>query len=114
MPTALTYLYTSRDNIEDVLSILGLSLRLDHQQAIQRVRITGSPSAGSYTLTWGGNTTAAIAYNAPEADVQAALRLLDGLESVQVVSSGTTPNFTHRITMTGVDVVPVTLMVVVS
>lgn len=119
MPTALTYLYTSRENIEDVLSSLGLSLRLDYQQSIQRVAISGSPSAGSYTLSWndgtiGNQTTAAIAYNAPEADVQAALRLLTGLESIQVVSSGTSPNFTHRITMTGVDIVPVPLMTAAS
>ena len=118
MPTALTYLYTSRDNIEDVLSAIGLSLRLDHQQAVQRVLISGSPSGGSYTLSWSGEygaqTTAAIAYNAPEADVQAALRLLTGLESIQVVSSGVSPNFNHRITMSGVDEATVALMTVNS
>lgn len=114
MPTALTYLYTSRSNIEDVLSSLGVSLRLDHQQAVQRVTIAGSPSAGSYTLSYLGVATDAIAYNAPEADVQAALRLITGLEAVQVSTTGVSPNFRHLVQMHGVSVVPVSLLVAAS
>lgn len=110
MPTALTYLYTSRSDIEDVLSSLGVSLRLDHQQAMQRVTVAGTPTAGTYTLSYGSDTTDAIAYNAPEADVQAALRLIPDLSAVVVNSSGTSPDFRHVVTMTGVSDVPVTLM----
>jgi len=68
---------------------------------IQTVAITGSPTGGTYTLTWQGNTTAALAYNANSAAVQAALRLLPGLELVTVAESGTTPNYTHTVTMRG-------------
>ena len=37
----------------------------------------GTPSAGTFTLTWGGETTAAIAYNAANSAVKAALVALD-------------------------------------
>ena len=60
---------------------------------VQSVTILGSPTGGTFTLTWNGQTTAAIAYNADAATVQAALRLLAGLELVTVSSTGTIPNF---------------------
>lgn len=72
---------------------------------VQTVAISGTPTGGTYTLTFNdgfgsARTTAGIAYNANAATVEAALRLLPGLEKVTVVSSGSTPNFTHTITMT--------------
>lgn len=68
----------------------------------QRLVMTGSPTGGTYTVTFDGKTTAAIAYNASGATLQAALRLVAGLERVTVSTSGSTPNFTHDVTMTGV------------
>lgn len=72
---------------------------------VQTVAISGTPTGGTYTLTWAGPhgtvTTAAIAWDAASTVVQAALRLLAGLESVVIVQSGTTPNFTHTITFHG-------------
>ena len=44
-------------------------------------------SAGTYTLSFGGNTTTPLAFNATTADVQAALRLLTGLSGVVVSGS---------------------------
>ena len=74
---------------------------------VQSVAISGSPSGGSYTLSFttvDGTvlTTGALAHNANAAAVQAALRLLAGLESVTVESSGSSPNFTHTVTFVGV------------
>lgn len=40
---------------------------------VQTVTITGTPTGGSFTLTYEGKTTAAIAYNATGAQVRAAL-----------------------------------------
>ena len=40
---------------------------------VQTVTITGTPTGGSFTLTYQGKTTAAIAYNATGAQVRAAL-----------------------------------------
>lgn len=73
----------------------------------QTVVISGSPSGGSYVLHWTNadsdqQTTVPLAYNASEADVQDALRGLIGLELVTVATTGTSPNFTHTITFTGV------------
>lgn len=67
---------------------------------VQTVTISGTPTSGSYTITFDGKTTAAIAYNADQATFQAALRLIAGLEQVTVVTTGTTPNFVHTVTMT--------------
>lgn len=68
----------------------------------QTVAISGTPTAGSYILTYDGKSTAAIAFNAAASVVQAALRLIPGLELVTVTSTGTIPNFTHTVVLTGV------------
>jgi len=68
----------------------------------QHIVISGTPTGGTYTLTFDGKTTAAIAYNAAAADVQSALRLVAALDLVTVTDTGTTPNFTHSVLMTGV------------
>jgi len=44
----------------------------------QFLQITGSPTGGTFTLTFNGNTTAAIAYNATPAQVLAALQAATG------------------------------------
>lgn len=70
---------------------------------VQTVQISGTPTGGSYTLTWQGQTTAAIAFDATSATVQGALRLLVGLESVVVATgAGTPPDVTHQVTFHGV------------
>lgn len=74
---------------------------------VQQIVVTGPPTAGTYTITWTNQagkvqTTAPLAYDAGEAEVQAALRLLKGLEAITVASTGTTPLWTHVITFTGV------------
>lgn len=51
---------------------------------VDTVAITGTPTGGSFTLTYKGNTTATIVYNATNSAVQSALRLLPGLGAVTV------------------------------
>src|SRR5262245_46081762 len=53
---------------------------------VQTVTITGSPTGGTFTLTFGGQTTAPIAYNATAVQVQAALEALStiGFPNVRV------------------------------
>lgn len=71
---------------------------------VQTIVISGTPSAGTYTISFPDGvttyTTAALAYDAGQAAVQAALRLLPGLAQVTVVTTGSTPNFTHTVTLT--------------
>jgi len=60
---------------------------------VQTVTITGTPVGGTFTLTWNGQTTAAIAYNATAAQVQSALAALSNVTSAaqQTVTLGGSP-----------------------
>ena len=55
---------------------------------VQTVTITGGPTGGTFTLTWSGQTTAAIAYNATAATVQTALEALSNIAPGDVVVTG--------------------------
>lgn len=54
----------------------------------QLVTITGAPTGGTFTLTYAGQTTAGIAYNANGATVQTALRLLSNITPDKVTVAG--------------------------
>lgn len=51
---------------------------------VQSVTITGVPTGGTFTLTFSAQTTAAIAFNAAAATVEAALNALSNLDGVTV------------------------------
>lgn len=55
---------------------------------VQTVTITGTPTGGTFTLTYAGQTTAPIAYNANAAAVQAALEALSNIGAGNVVGAG--------------------------
>lgn len=55
---------------------------------VQTVTITGGPTGGSYTLTFSGQTTAAIPYNATAAQVKSALEALSNVDVGDVAVSG--------------------------
>ncbi|MEL3944877.1 hypothetical protein [Streptomyces sp. LNU-CPARS28] len=55
---------------------------------VQSVAITGSPTGGTYTLTFAGQTTAGIAYDATASAVQSALEALSNVEVGDVVCAG--------------------------
>lgn len=59
----------------------------------QTVTITGGPTGGTFTLTYAGQTTSAIAYNATAATVEAALEALStiGQGNVQVTGNAGGP-----------------------
>lgn len=54
----------------------------------QVVTITGTPTGGTFTLTYSGQTTSGIAYNASAATVQAALEALSNIGTGNVKASG--------------------------
>lgn len=66
----------------------------DGTAEVQTVEITGTPAGGTFTLTYDGQTTAPIAFNADAAAVQAALLALPNLWPGDVVVTGTNPDFT--------------------
>jgi RHS repeat-associated protein len=53
--------------------------------AVQTVKLTGSPTGGTFTLTFGGQTTGAIAFNASASTVQSALAALSSIGTGNVV-----------------------------
>lgn len=58
------------------------------QNEKQTISITGSPTGGTFTLTYAGQTTAAIAYNASAAAVKSALEALSNIAVGDVVCTG--------------------------
>lgn len=55
---------------------------------VQSVSITGTPTGGTFTLTFDGQTTAPIAYNAAASAVQSALEALNNIRVGQVTCAG--------------------------
>lgn len=55
---------------------------------VQTITITGTPTGGTFTLTFNGQTTAAIAFNATAATVQAALETLGRVGTGNVDGTG--------------------------
>lgn len=77
-------------------------LRLDAQNILIDNYFTvgvGAASAGTFTLTYKGQTTAAIAYNATFSAVQTALTALTTVGAGNATVTGTAPNWT--VTMSG-------------
>lgn len=54
----------------------------------QTLTITGSPTGGTFTITYDGQTTSGIAYNASASDVQTALEALSSIGTGNVVCTG--------------------------
>lgn len=55
--------------------------------AVQHIYTDGTASAGTFTVTYDGETTAAIAYNANAATIKAALELLDTVDTDDITVS---------------------------
>lgn len=58
---------------------------------VQTVTITGAPTGGTFTLTFAGQTTAPIAFNAAASVVEAALNALSNLDGVSVAGAAGGP-----------------------
>ncbi|WP_399553823.1 hypothetical protein OG473_39825 (plasmid) [Streptomyces anulatus] len=57
---------------------------------VQTLTVTGAPTGGTFTITWSGQTTAALAYNATAAQVQTALEALSNIAPGDVAVTGAT------------------------
>lgn len=58
---------------------------------VQVVTLVGTPTGGTFTLSWGGATTTGLAFDAAAATVQTAVRLLPGLSAATVTGSAGGP-----------------------
>ena len=75
-------------------------LRTDTSYAgdnVQQVQLTGNPTGGTFTLTFGGQTTSAIAYNASASTVQSALQALSTIGSGNALAANPTGETTAQI-----------------
>lgn len=68
-----------------LICVVGLNTGTDE---VQRVELTGSPTGGTFTLTYSGQTTAGIAFDATAAAVQSALVALSNIDTYDVVVTG--------------------------
>lgn len=74
-----------------------LKLALHKVQAadeVQTLDITGTPTGGTYKLSFEGDPTTDLAYNADAAAIDAALEALDSIPAGGVAVTGSWPNFT--------------------
>jgi len=72
------------------------------QNEVQTLTITGTPTGGTFKLTFGGQQTGTIAYNATASTVQTALRALSTIGSTGVTcTGGPLPGSAVAITFTG-------------
>ena len=70
-------------SIDDVIALTGAETN-----EVQTITVTGSPTGGVFSLTFDGEQTADIPYNASAAAVKAALDALYGIETGDVVTAG--------------------------
>lgn len=56
--------------------------------AVQTITLAGAPTGGTFTLTYGGQTTTALAYNAAFTDMETALEALSSIGANNVVVAG--------------------------
>jgi hypothetical protein len=71
-------------------------------EEVQQVAITGVPTGGTYTLTFNGQTTTAIPYNATAAQVRTALEALSTIGAGNVTAAGGPhPGTAISVTFTG-------------
>lgn len=67
---------------------------------VQTITITGAPTGGTFSLTYQGQTTPALAYNAATAAVQTALQALSTIGAGNVTVTGTAGS-SYVVTFTG-------------
>jgi hypothetical protein len=85
-PVPAARLRRSRHGRVGVLLASAITLGGANEQ--QTITVTGAPTGGTFTLTYAGATTAAIAYNAAAAAVTAALEALPNIGAGNVVATG--------------------------
>lgn len=71
-----------------LVSSQNMTVKYNGVNAVQQVSMSGPPTAGTFTLTYGGQTTAAIAYNATAAAVSTALQAISSIGSGNVECTG--------------------------
>lgn len=86
---ALTITFTARTSANSLWGTGPYNVRRSAgTNEVQTVTITGTPTGGTYTLTFSGQTTAPIAFNATAGAVQTALEGLSNIDVGDVATAG--------------------------
>lgn len=94
-----------------ILSSQAVTINTNGVNAVQTVTIGGGPTGGTITLSYGGQTTAPIAYNATAATVQAALAALTSINGLANVGVTGSPGGPYTVTFLGtLGIQPITTM----
>lgn len=80
-PINVQFVITDRPQFNQVVPAAGTD-------EVQTVTITGSPTGGTYTLTFSGQTTSGIVYNATASQVQTALEALSNIAPGDITCAG--------------------------
>lgn len=87
-PWTVRFLEDGQYGGKDVAAITGAGVSVNE---IQTVTIEGAPAGGNFKLSFGGQTTANIKFNATGAEVQTALRALSSIADDEISVSGNGP-----------------------
>lgn len=82
------------------------------QVTVQTVTLSAAPTAGTFTITWNGATSAAINWNDSTATIQTKVRAITGLSATTVL--GTLAGLVLTLTFTGQTVYPAPLVTATS
>jgi len=74
--------------VSTLIDLAGADVSAFWSSEVQTVTITGTPTGGTYTLTYSGQTTSGIAYNATAAVVKTALQALSNIEVGDITTTG--------------------------
>lgn len=93
---------TGPNHWDNAVNWSGSALPVTGVNEIQTLTITGTPTGGDFTITYSGQTTAAIAFDASAAAVQSALEALSNIAVGDVsCGGGALPGTPVTITFTG-------------
>lgn len=88
--------YTSAAQVRRLFSKHATDDRLADVAEIQKIVRGGTPTSGTFTLTYGAETSATIAYDADQYAFEAGLQTIFTLRRSRVLSTtGSSPNYTH-------------------
>jgi hypothetical protein len=100
--TAIAYNATAAQVQSALRALLQIPTTTAAVNEIQRITITGTPTGGTFTLTYSGQTTSALNWNATATEVQTALLALSNVGAGQLaVTGGPGPGTPFTVTFGG-------------
>ncbi len=98
---AIAFSHTAMNSMF-LLATQNATIQVNGTDEVQRITITGTPTGGTFTVTWNAQTTAAIAFNAIASAVQTAIQALSNVGAGNVTcSGGPLPGTPVDVTFTG-------------